>query len=184
MRLNVGWRVPKCLCVCDGTVLRQVGEVPQGAADSQTPEDGKQGGCLCVWCVSKIARWIVEGVTFETPPFCTKVVSMNSSSLTSTITQCHQQRSCSETLVTGGILSMEIPSTQPTPRSTLCRVTNVKCASAALYAVNACAPALESPAVSVRMRRTWRHVRHVHAPDAQLSPLTLCLCLLRHNVHI
>ena len=28
--------------VCDGTVLRQVGEVPQGAADSQNPEDGKQ----------------------------------------------------------------------------------------------------------------------------------------------
>ena len=28
--------------MCDGTVLRQVGEVPQGAADPQTPEDGKQ----------------------------------------------------------------------------------------------------------------------------------------------
>ena len=28
--------------VCDGTVLRQVGEVPSGAADSQTPADGKQ----------------------------------------------------------------------------------------------------------------------------------------------
>ena len=28
--------------VCDGTVVRQVGEVPQGAADSQTPADSKQ----------------------------------------------------------------------------------------------------------------------------------------------
>ena len=32
--------------VCDGTVLRLVGEVPQGAADSQTPEHGKAS---CGW---------------------------------------------------------------------------------------------------------------------------------------
>ena len=131
-----------------------------------------------------------EGTT-ETP--ADKIVSFRASKpsieyqsgalLTSTNTLCHQ-RSCSETLVKQGILPKEIPSTQPSPRSPLCQVMYGQRASAALCNMEPCAPAPESPVVSVRRRQIWGHVPLCPRQDAQISPPALCLCVSRHKMHI
>ena len=62
---------------------------------------------------------------------------------------------CTTCLVTRGILCMQIPSTQPTPRSTLCPLMYGQRAWAALLTMNSCGPALESPATSARTCRIW-----------------------------
>ena len=101
--------------------------------------------------------------------------------LTSTITPFHQ-RSYSETSVTGGIHGIPLGPAHPAlPAAS--RVTNGQCASAALSDINSCVPALESPAVSVSLCRTWGHLP-CPRQDAQLSPPTLGLRLKRHSVHI
>ena len=76
---------------------------------------------------------------------------------------------------------MEIPSTQPTPRSTLCRVTNGQCTSASLLDVNSCAPVLEIPAMSGGGRQHttnkathgtlgWKHSKHQHGKAHLTAP--------------
>ena len=79
---------------------------------------------------------------------------------------------------------MEVPSTQPIPRSTLCHLMYGQHASAAWLLIIPCAPAFESPATSACMCRMWGHVPTCPRQDAQISPATLGLRLLRHNVHM